>query len=368
MLLGLASSVVVGLFLAYVGLLGETAQNLLREAWAPIEQFYRLNQQASDVALTALGVIVSAASASFAIVKTWHYAEIQLPSRVEEFIANRVERFEAMRPQLVNAMYANPRPQAFLESSERALRVKGMLRAVGLTDAYSSAQLLAHSSEAVSETLKIVEVRRLELLAEKAAIHLLRGLHYTALAQSLEPESRQRRDQNEAALREFKLGLAAKSNDIEMLELTASQCRELGQEPEALMYLENLKVVAEARRRPCAQARALRLIAAILSQRARTKEWDEARAKVESALRLLKCDRGTGQDFDPTVELAEAYLLLGEIQTKREKFSAAATALAMAADATLAVQTSYRADLETRLREAKNRYNVASIDPEATGN
>jgi tetratricopeptide (TPR) repeat protein len=365
MLLGIASSLVVALFLAYVGMLGTTAQAFLREAWAPVEKFYRLNQQASDVALTALGVIVYAASAAFAMVKTWHYAELQLPSRVEEFIHDQIERFRQHRPALVGVLRAGAEPQAFLEPTFRTQRFNSVLQALGLADQKVAAQQLATSAHLLGQNLAIVEARRAQLLAEKATVHLLRGLHWANVAFDMETGSPQQRETNEKALVEFNEALELQPDDIEALEAVASQCLVLGRDQDALALLGKLREAAEKLGVVCAQARALRLEASVRFKQDSSQEWIRARILAEIVIGLLRTDLGDGQHFNARIELAEAHLLHGEVQMKREKFSAARTSLLAASGEAHRVPEHYKSGLQSRIANALADYEIKSKDPES---
>lgn len=363
MALGLSALMIVIAFAAYVGLLGAPAQILLQQLWAPGSNFYQENKAATDWTLAALGLVVSAASATFAVFKSWHYAERNLPKRIEAFIHERRHAFLNTKPALVRALRASAVDEHFLSPTTAKLRLNEALKAVGLASEARLSQVLANSSDTISNQISVLDARKSELASQAATAHVLRGLHFAAQAAN-RADTTSQRTYHECALQEFEKALTRQADDLDCLELAASQCATMGKEPAAIDYYLRLIQSANARNRKTVQARALRLLAAILERQPAPKSWNDARGKLETAIGILSEDQGAGQEFDPKAEITESLLLLGQVQTKRERYSAAHKALVGARTSASVVPMPPQKDIQQRIDEAFIRLDQAAKDPE----
>ena len=218
----------------------------------------------------------------------------------------------------------------------------------------SAAQTLANSAGTLANQISVLDARKTELASEASAAHVLRGLHFAAQAHI----------RADKAVQEFEKDLKLQSEDIDSLELAASQCATMGQEPAALDYFQRLNAAAQAKNRKTVQARALRLSAIILERQSASKSWDNARDYLEAAIAILRQDQGVGQEFDPKEELTESLLLLGQVQTKRERYSSARRALIGARLGGSALAVSKQKDFQQRIDEALTALNQVAKDPD----
>ena len=123
--------------------------------------------------------------------------------------------------------------------------------------------------------------------------------------------------------------------------------------------------VADQKKQTLAHARALRQSAAIIDRRSSPNEWNSARARLVTGRRLVEYIAADGTP--EALELAEILLLYGDVQIKREKFTAARKALRRAANLFANMESEARESGEKRVGEALERLDEASGDKEAIG-
>ncbi len=84
-----------------VGAFGDGARQALAELLAPIQKFYGDNNNDVDWAIRWLGGLISALTGTFAIYKSWYYAEFSLPRRLSQLIKRRNALLWDARPLLL---------------------------------------------------------------------------------------------------------------------------------------------------------------------------------------------------------------------------------------------------------------------------
>jgi hypothetical protein len=148
------------------------------------------------------------------------------------------------------------------------------------------------------------------------------------------------------------------------LKLAAKQSALLGEEKQAIGHLEAM--AAAAKDAPLRRARALRLHAEILEKGTTAASWDEARGllivAIDEALDEIK-----EASPEKTLELAKAYRVRGEVQTKREKFTAARAALNQALFLFKRAGGPAGSEGVTSTKDALKRLDEAQKDREAPG-
>jgi hypothetical protein len=183
---------------------------------------------------------------------------------------------------------------------------------------------LASSLGDLKDDLEVVEARRRQVEAQTVTAYLLRGAEKAGGAALEAPHSDGRRERNDAALQEFLKALEVDGDDVDALELAAKQYMLLAEHQLARKCLE--KMASAAKDDPLRRARALRLQAEILEKENAATPLDQARGLLITAIEevLLPFKHSSPER---TLELAKAYRVRGEVQLKREKFTASGDAL-----------------------------------------
>ena len=321
---GLFVIVVLLILAVQVDAVGSTAKDVLNEFWKSLDDLYKQHKAAIDGAALTIGVAGSFATAVLTIHRSWYYAELNFPRRLKEWMERAISRHLEVRPALLAAVNDPVAPTSFLTPIVHYGYFDWAMRRSGLGHARARARVLAASLEDLKDDLGVVEVRRKQLETQTVTVHLLRGAGLSAEAALEVAHSDPWREKNDAALKEFLHALDLRSDDVDALELAAKQYLILGEHPHALDCLE--KMAAAANNEPLRRARALRSQAEILEKDSTDASLNTARGLLIAAIdeALLPHNRSSPER---TLELAKAYRVRGEVQLKREKFTASGDAL-----------------------------------------
>lgn len=296
-----------------LGILGGAAYEWLDTLWVPLQNLYQENRNVIDPSMKWAGLAGSAVAAAFTVHKGWHYAERNLPARLEEFNARWTDNVIGSRSDLIPALsqiasIAPPvavRPGliwrlfSWLHDREQ----KALFRC--------SQKLDKHEAE-----LRVLTSSRDRCRVEVATAYLELGAKLARCAP----------DNGQGVLNVFKKPLEFDSKDLDALELSAKQAFALGFEQPAFRYLSELAVAATEVNDQNRHARASRFQAEILLRRGTQPAWADARARLAGIISSL----GNADGLDPSkrnCELALAHELLADVQITREKFYSARTEL-----------------------------------------
>jgi tetratricopeptide (TPR) repeat protein len=302
-----------------LGAFGPNAREGLTTFWGPMQQFYGTHNGPIDIAIKWLGGLLSAVTAAFAIYKSWYYAEFSLPRRLADLIGRRDALLHSARPKLlasVNGTVAERMtPMIYFYPVHR------LLKELGLGRPRYVVRDLVDEIEARKEDRKVVLARMAEIDNEIVTGLLLKGSALAGQA-SMEPLSSEEREaKNKEARQEFRSALEVRPDDIDALMFAALQSEVVGDEGSAIHYLEKMEAAAASKTISLRRAEALRLKAEVLSK----EKWDEARRSAVAGVGIL--DDLVETSPEKLLELAKTLLVLGHIQTNRERFTAAQNAL-----------------------------------------
>jgi tetratricopeptide (TPR) repeat protein len=183
---------------------------------------------------------------------------------------------------------------------------------------------LASSLDDLKDDLEVVEARRRQVETQTVTAYLLQGVETAGDAALEASHSDAWRQKNDEALKEFLKALEVDGDDVDALELAAKQYMLLAEHQHALGCLERMG--STTKDDPLRRARALRLQAEILEKENEATPLDKARGLLITAIDevLLPFKQSSPER---TLELAKAYRVRGEVQLKREKFTASGDAL-----------------------------------------
>jgi hypothetical protein len=349
---------VVLVFAASVGVFGPGARSAVYNVIETLEKLYVGYKGPVDYAVWVLSIGVSAVTGTFAIYKSWYYAEFSLPRRLTSLIDRRNALLWSARPALLAAAndaasdYQGSVPVFYFYPIHKLLRDIGFGR-----PRYLGNEL----SEAIDENtrdLAAVRSRMKELENEIVTGHILRGSVLAAEATLVSRQSEARVTKNRQALEEFKAALNLIEDDVDALMLAAKQSEIVGDDGSALAYVSKMILAARNQELPMRQAQGFRLKAQILVK----SDWNEARRNIVSGLDVLNGMVETSQE--KTQELARAQLLLGEVQTKRERFTASRLAFNRARALLPQITQQVREDVRKALELAETALMAAQQDKE----
>lgn len=327
-LLALGFGVIATIFLtaAYVGVLGPSAQVWLQAQLGPLVALYRSHREAFNLVIVVLGTGVPAVTGSLAILKAFYYAEMNLPARLEELVEAAKAHHLAERPELLAYVRGPFDTQDFLVPAIISNPFARLLHVFGFSTIRHRAREYASSVDIRAREVAALATKKEDVENRMITGRVLRGEYFSRLASSIGPGSPEWRANLERALAEYGAILACRGGDIEALEATAAIKEKLDCRPaEVIAVLNRIEIAARKQRRPLHRARALRRLAAYGAAKGDEAALDDARISLVTARDLL--DDSHALSKTEQCELAEILLLYGEVQLKREKFSASQQAL-----------------------------------------
>lgn len=364
-MLGLLVLGTMALLAVEMGLAGVDAQSWLRSHWHPLHGLYLRNKAAVDLAVLIVGTSVPAVAGGAAILRKFYYAEIMLPRRLQELANSLKERHLAHRVELLAYVHGSFNTRDFLAPVIFSNPISKLLSIVGYVSRRNQARYFATSIGVLDDQIKTLSTKIQDIQNQKVTGHLIRAAYFTAQASGLDAASAEKRKSIGDARSEYMAALELSAIDLDALEGAAAQSRALEDEASELQYLNRIVATADSKKQPLPHARALRQIAEIYDKRTQPQSWNEARARLVIAIRLLETRIAYGTE--EVSEMATAQLLFGEVQTKREKFSAARAALLRADGLFNTLNGARGAKGKARVREALVRLDAASDDKEAPG-
>lgn len=246
-----------------------------------------------------MGAFISASGFALGLLATWHFAEINLPSRLEDLQRDLEEKHLKNRAYYLAAARTGRLGMATddMEKSRFTL-----LRAwLSFFSKYEQARVLAAShilmhgrSSALQSALKEAQERLI-------TAHLIRGYQYAS------------NGEDKKASKEFESAVGVRDDDIPSRDIAAGWARQVNDQKLEERILAELDAIAEKVDDDLARARTWRRQAELLNKRQTENDWKEARRKLDQARRLLTPIISN----EGKIELGRVLTLFGEVQCSR---------------------------------------------------
>jgi tetratricopeptide (TPR) repeat protein len=219
------------------------------------------------------GIAASVAGAGFSLLVSWHFAEMNLPQRIEELKKSEVRTHLALQPRyLALAREGLGAVPGDIETSRLTLLRKWLsrwsekerVRVLG-----ASATQLAREASALSRATLATQHQEITARLVRGYQHAFEG-------------------DDEQALDEFEAAVKVRADNIVSRDIAAGWARRLKNQQREIDLLEEIIDIAPAARLDIDHARALRRRAELLKRHQRKDELDRARDALESATNLLR--------------------------------------------------------------------------------
>lgn len=316
---------IVVLVAFHVGVFGEPVQAFIQVWTNPALRFYERNKLPIDQAAIWIGSSVTAVTGGLAILKGFFYAEMNLPRRLQEMIDEARDRHLHNRPELLSYLRVPFETRDFLVPTILANPSAQVLQIFGIETLRTRARDVATSVERLEGELKNLATWKEDAENRKVTAHLLRGGCLAVQASEQDAGSLEQRKLRERSRDEYLAALALRNSDLDALEGAATQSGELDEDRDRLGFLNRTIEAAQGEANRFRKARALHQSAVILNESIDPNEQKLARERLASIAQLLN-----ENNSEERLELAEALLLYGVIQSKRGKIPTAKKVLTKA--------------------------------------
>lgn len=309
----------------HIGAFGRDAQTLVQVWTGPLLEFYARNRVPVDRAAVWIVSSITAVTGGLAILKGFFYAEMNLPSRLQEMLDEARDRHLHNRPELLAYVRGNFETRDFLAPTILANPLAQVLQIFGIETIRTRARDVATSVQRLEGELKNLATWKEDVENRKVTAHLLRGACLATQAGKKARGSLEQTKLNERSRDEYLAAHELRPSDLDALDGVALQYGVLGEDRAQLTFLEQVIGVAEGETNRFRRAKALHRSAAILNESIMPDEQKLARERLASISQVLN-----ENDPEERIELAEAQLLYGTIQLNRGKIPTARKALTKA--------------------------------------
>jgi hypothetical protein len=267
-------------FGGWEGWLGSGIQATFKHAVTSGWEVYRVRKDELEIAGKAAGALFTAVTGIFYLAKAYHYAERNLPNRLEDFIERCGEKILGERDQLIGALTAQPnaaKPPKLLAGIKKTYRLDAYLRKVE-ADKSTTSLIPEPMLRQLDERLSVLEKHLSINKQQKATALIVRGLERVRAMESAAqlPEASNWIGQRDLApLRReavdyFELAAKLDATDPRPSEYAALQCVALHDYERALRFVQTWQAVNKTTENGLDIARATRCEAAILCSKAVT--------------------------------------------------------------------------------------------------
>jgi hypothetical protein len=316
--LGLLLAMVATLLFAWTGLLGSGAEQRLKEASDYALDFYNFHRDIIHTVLAWLGAIGSAVWAAIVFARAWHYADRNLPDRLAEYNRRAAQVIIGQRPEvLAHVEGQRPEDDPKFWNTTNWLRQRRMRNYVAGLD---------QVSQELDKHITTLDDTRKNCATQRATGHLAAGVSYARQSEELSGQQASTdlaKSLKVRARREYRRAADLDPAAIPYLLKAVDQSIALQQDEEAAA---DLKRLCAAKLDPRVRATALFRLSEIRDREGAGKDcsaWSEARDHLRAVDEILA---QYASDTNTRLERAAARELLGRVQTKRERFTAASTA------------------------------------------
>jgi hypothetical protein len=277
-------------------------QQALQGCINKIREVVTLKWSHIDLAMKVIGLAFTAIFGMLAFLKGLHFAEINLPKRLVEFL-ERIRNLELLDRGLILAPYATRNLRGDQTPTSRN-RFDVILRKLRREVRERAIQKLVDSVEDLNRDIPVLAADLEKCKTQRISAHLVEALRLAAEANTKETGSAAQVEDNEAALAQMRSALELDGNDLDALELAAKLARRLNRVLPTQQFLNRLETAGREQKRSVRQSRTLRYQAEVLEERGTGAARREARAKLESAITVLDQPDAQSSAVEKLLELA----------------------------------------------------------------
>lgn len=288
----------------FVGLAGEgyfgpgwqTSTSKTLERYAP---YFALSGEQAQFITWLGGILAASGGAALTLLATWHFAEINLPSRLKDLADANSRDHLAHREYLFAAARAGIGP---IPTDIERSRLTFLRRLVGWWGTAEEARLLAASAGLIAKESAALTASAKEAQLRQITAHTILALQY-----EIDGET-------DLAIQELRKSTDIRNDDIDCFDVAAGIARRLKNPELEVKWLAAMERAARAAEKKLPQARALRRQAELDLKHSTGVDLETPRDKLRGAIALLQ---HTAADQESSLELGRALTLFCEIQCAR---------------------------------------------------
>lgn len=286
-------------FLSFKGAFGPEWQYNTVEFFGVAQIFLVSNWDDIGFISWVIGIVVSTISAAIALAAGWHFAEINLPRRLEDLKNSLLDQITFQQPRQIELARQGIGPLIPDIEISRMTLVRKWLSAwsekEGVRVLAASSKHLERQASALSAALK-------EAQKQQITAHIIRGYQLAT------------GDNKNVAFKEFVAATAVDINDTLSRDIAAGWARLLNDQVNELDILKEMQQAARRTSAAIEEARALRREAELLRKRSDGTDLVDARDRLNDA-RVLLQPLISGQEAKR--ELGRVYTLFCDVQCDR---------------------------------------------------
>jgi len=244
------------------------------------------------------GIAASLAGAAFTLLASWHFAEMNLPQRIEDLKKAHTRGHLLVQPDILALARNGLGPvRADIEKSRLMLLRKWLS-----WGEKERARVLAASANQLAREASALSAAAQEAQQQQITAHLIRGYQHAS------------QGEDDKAFEEFEAATKVRDDNIVSRDVAAGWARRINQHKRELELLQEMQQVANNMRSEIDLARALRRRAELLNKNENDLDRIEARNRLNEARDLLLPLVG---DKEAKLELGRVVTLFCEVQCNR---------------------------------------------------
>jgi hypothetical protein len=261
---------------------------------------FRPSDETLKVLAWLSGIAGSGVGAALSLLASWHFAEMNLPQRLEDLKKSNTRKHLLIQPQFLalarNGLGAIP---ADIEASRFML-----VRRWVSWGARGRARVLAASANWLAKEVSVLATATEEAQERKITAHLIRG--YQQASQG----------DDEKAFEEFAAATKVRSDNVLSRDIAAGWARRMNKQEEERQLLTQMQEAAIKKRSTIDHARSLRRAAELWSKIGNDPARNEALARLRDARNLLQ---PLAANKECQVELGRVNTLFCEVRCDKER-------------------------------------------------
>jgi hypothetical protein len=269
------------------------------------------------------GILGSLAGAAFTLLASWHFAEMNLPKRIEDLKNAMIREHLLLQPRFIALARSGLGP---VLNNVEASRLMLLRKWLSWGDK-ERARILAASANQLGKQSSALAAAAREAEEQQITAHLIRGYQYAS------------QGDDEKAFEEFMSATKVRVDNIVSRDIAAGWARRIHKQEKEHELLEEMEQAAIRVQATIDQARAMRRRAELFDKRRREVDWCEARDRLDIAVGILE---PLVSDQEAKLELGRALTLYCEVQCERKRIGRL--------DSRLTDMKSYMAGVTTKTR------------------